>query len=186
MKAPQLATNDTLVKLVEPDIERDALLSVEWLNGELGRMTMRSMGNTDEAIDKILPATIEQEAARVKSFIEREDQLNWMIECDGKVVGSVWVDLVDSEDLPGPSVHIMIGDPDMRGRGIGSSTVKTVLDYLEKQGSDVIYSRHLTTSTHADKLLKFLGFTDLDKPYVRDALEFQNLVRNISTSAARY
>jgi RimJ/RimL family protein N-acetyltransferase len=100
-----------------------------------------------------------------------------MIEYEGKVVGSVWADLEDSEDVPGPSVHIMIGDPDMRGKGVGTSTVNTVLDYLEEQGHDIIYSRHLITNHRADELLKSLGFTNLGEPYISDTLEFQNLIR---------
>ena len=177
MKAPELITPDVPIRLIEPNVERDGQLGLQWLNGQLGRVTMRSMGNTEETISKMLPTTIEQEEERVSSFLDREDQLNWMIEYEGKVVGSVWVDLVASEDLPSPSVHIMIGDPDMRGRGVGIATVGTVLEYLEKQGNDVIYSRHLVSNEGADKLLKSLGFTELDKPYISDTLEFQNLVR---------
>ncbi len=177
MKAPQLEIDDAPIKLIEPVLERDAKLGVTWLNGELGRATMRSMGNTEETIDKILPTTIEQELERVRGFLEREDQLNWMIEYDGKVVGSVWVDLDNSEYLPGPSVHIMIGDSNMRGKGVGTSTIGAVLGYLEKQGHDVVYSRHLATNEGSEKLLKSLGFIDLGEPYIGDTLEFRNMVK---------
>lgn len=177
MKAPRLQTNDARISLVEPNIDRDAKLGVQWLNGKAGRATLLSMGNTKETIDSILPTTLEQEADRVRDFIERKDQLNWMIECEGHVVGSTWVDLNSTKDLPGPSVHIMIGDQDMRGKGIGKTTVSAVLDYLEKQGHTVIYSRYLTTNDGSERLLRSLGFTDLGAPYVSDTLEFQNVVR---------
>ena len=183
MKAPHLKTDNPPVRLVEPNIERDALLGTKWLSGELGRTTLRQMGNTESEIDQMLPATIENQAELVKSFLEREDQLNWMIEYEGKIVGSVWVDLDAKKDksgnviVPGPSVHIMIGDPDTRGKGVGSSAVGTVLAYLEEQGHNTIYSRHLTTNDGADYLLKSLGFTDLGDPYMNGTLEFQNLVR---------
>jgi RimJ/RimL family protein N-acetyltransferase len=179
MKAPQLETKNPDVKLIEPNIERDAKLGVKWLNGKLGRATMRSMGNSEKTLDKMLPTTVEQEAERVRGFIERDDQLNWMIESKGKVVGSVWVDLDGSEDVPGPSVHIMIGDPDMRGRGLGTSAVSAVLRYLEEQGNNTIYSRRLTTNEGADKLLKSFGFTELGEPYTSDTREFQNLIRRV-------
>ena len=179
MKAPQLETENAHIRLVEPDVERDSRLGVQWLNGDLGRVTMQLMGNTGDVIDKMLPTTVELESERVRDFIERKDQLNWMIEYEGKVVGSVWVDLDDSDDLPGPSVHIMIGDPTMRGKGVGGLVVGTVLEYLETQGNDVIYSRHLTTNEGSDKLLKSLGFDDLDGPYISDTLEFQNVVRKV-------
>lgn len=179
MKAPLLETKNALIRLVEPNVERDAQLGVQWLNGELGRVTMQSMGNTDEEIESMLPTTLEKESERVKDFLDKDDQLNWMIEYEGKVVGTVWVNLNSSQDLPGPSVHIMIGDPDMRGKGVGGSTVSTVLEYLGEQGHDVIYSRHLTTNEGADKLLKSVGFTELGEPYPSDTLEFQNLVRKV-------
>ncbi|MDQ5886595.1 MAG: hypothetical protein QG593_541 [Patescibacteria group bacterium] len=177
MKAPQLETKDTLIRLVEPNVERDAALGLKWLNGELGRITMQSMGNSEEALQEILPTTLELEEERVKDFIHGENQLNWMIEHDGNVVGSVWVDLHDSDDLPSPSVHIMIGEPAMRGKGVGTSAMGMVLNYLKEQDFNDIYSRHLTSNEGADKLLKQFGFTDLGNTYTSDTLEFQNLVR---------
>lgn len=177
MKAPQIETENVAVKLIEPDIERDAKLGVQWLNGELGRVTMQSMGNSDESLETILPTTLELEVERVKNFINGENQLNWMIEHQGKVVGSVWVDLDDSDHLPSPSVHIMIGDPAMRGKGIGTSAMGAVLSHLEEQGYETVYSRHLTTNEGADKLLKIFGFTDVGNPYTSESLEFQNLVK---------
>ncbi|HSH55893.1 MAG TPA: GNAT family N-acetyltransferase [Candidatus Limnocylindrales bacterium] len=176
MKAPELKTKDASIKLIEPNVERDAELGVQWLNGESGRATLRSMGNTEEVIDTMLPATLEQEAERVRSFLVREDQLNWMIEYEGNVIGSVWVNLGDSKEVPGPSVHIMIGDPEMRGKGVGGSAISAVLEYLEEQGNKGIYSRHLTSNEGADKLLQSLGFVDVGEPYLSDSLEFQNLM----------
>lgn len=175
MVSPQLNSNNNLVRLIEPNVARDAVLGVAWLNGQTGRDTMRSMGNSEATLDQILPTTLKLEADRIQSFIERIDQLNWMIEFDNKVAGSVWVDLKDSENVPTPSVHIMIGDPDMRGQSIGSLSIELVLGYLEKLGHTAIYSRHVSSNLGADKLLKNFGFADLGKPYMSDGLEFQNL-----------
>jgi len=165
------------LRLIEPNVERDAALGVAWLNGELGRTTLQSMGNGREAIAAMLPATIAQEQARVRDFLERDDQLNWMIEHEGHVVGAVWADLAPKDGLPAPSVHIMIGEPNARGKGLGTATIRRLLEYLEQQGNETVYSRHLTTNQPAGRLLKSLGFTELGKPYQRDSLEFQNLVR---------
>lgn len=183
MKAPQLDTENVAIRLVEPSIERDAELSVAWLNGELGRITMLSMGNSSDEVDAMLPTTIEKESERVKDFINRDDQLNWMIQCEGTVIGSVWVDLYDSAVVPGPSVHIMIGDPSARGKGVGSATIKTVIEYLEQQGHKDIYSRHLTSNKAADELLKYFDFIDLGEPYPENNLQFQNLIRKSSLPA---
>jgi RimJ/RimL family protein N-acetyltransferase len=181
MKAAELETDNALLRLVEPSAERDASLSVQWLTGELGHTTLLLMGNSAEAVREMLPTSLEKETKRIEDFLERRDQLNWMIEHEGKVVGSVWVDLEDSEELPSPSVHIMIGDPAMRGKGIGHSTIKAVLNHLEGEGHGIIYTRHTTSNERADELLKSSGFEDLGSPYTKDGVEYQNLVLHTNT-----
>lgn len=175
MKAPELETNNPAVILVEPDVERDAPLGVAWLQGELGRNTLSLMGVPDKDNK---PTTLAAERGRVQGFIEGRDQLNWMIQYNGKVVGSVWVDLATKEKLPAPSVHIMIGDPTMRGKGVGNFTLSTVLNYLEAQGYTTIYSRHLTKNKGAKSVLVSLGFRELGVPHTDDdGLTWQNVVR---------
>ncbi len=170
-----LQTNNPDVTLIEPDIERDAALGVQWLEGELGRATLTSMGVADKDNK---PTTIEYERERVRDFIERQDQLNWMIECQGKVVGSVWVDLEQVGNVPAPAIHIMIGDPDVRGKGIGFAATSKVTEHLESRGFESIYSRHLTKNNGASGLLQSLGFTKFGEPYTDDdGLEWQNVVK---------
>lgn len=67
--------------------------------------------------DLIEQPTFEREKARVSSFLSRDDQYNWMIEREERVVGSIWVDLRPSAVLDAPAVSCMIGDPAARGRG---------------------------------------------------------------------
>jgi RimJ/RimL family protein N-acetyltransferase len=173
--AETLQTDNPDVALVEPNIERDAPLSVGWLEGKLGRATLASMGVADKDNK---PTTPEEERERIKDFIERQDQYNWMIEYQGRVVGSVWVDLQQVDTVPAPAVHIMIGDPDTRGKGIGRAAIGRAIEYLESLGSKSIYSRHLTKNNGASGLLQSLGFADLDSPYTDDGgLEWQNVVR---------
>ena len=170
-----LHTNNPDVLLVEPDIERDAALGLQWLEGELGRATLTSMG-VAEKDNK--PTTLEYERERVRDFIEGQDQLNWMIEYQGKVVGSVWADLKQVGNVPAPAIHIMIGDPDVRGKGIGFAATSKVTDHLEGQGFKSIYSRHLTKNSGASGLLQSLGFTELGEPYADDdGLQWQNVVK---------
>lgn len=174
-----LQTNNPDVLLVEPVIERDAALGVQWLEGELGRATLTSMGVADKDNK---PTTVEHERERVRDFIEREDQLNWMIEFQGKVVGSVWADLEQVGNVPAPAVHIMIGDPDVRGKGIGYAATSKVTEYLENQGFKYIYSRHLTKNSGASSLLQSLGFINFGEPYNDDdGLEWQNVKKEIKT-----
>lgn len=125
-------------------------------------------------------ATIQLERERVRDFIERQDQLNWMIEYQGKVVGSVWADLEQVGNVPAPAIHIMIGDPDVRGMGVGYAATSKVAENLENRGFESIYSRHLTKNNGACGLLHSLGFTKFGEPYTDDGgLEWQNVKREI-------
>lgn len=173
MRTTPLETNNPHIQLIEPDIERDAPISVGWLEGDLGRDTLRLMGVSTE---KNKPSSLEQERERVEGFIANENQLNWMISYDGKIVGSVWADLRATDELPSPSVHIMIGDPDVRSKGIGTASIKAVIEYLRQADAQTVYSRHLLENESSKHLLSCLGFGDLGEPYTNnDGLTFQNV-----------
>ena len=173
-----METDNPAVRLLKPDIERDAPLGVEWLRGDIGRNTLQLMGVSPEQNE---PTILEQETQRVAGFIERQDQLNWMIEHDGRVVGTIWVDLEPTESVPAPAIHIMIGDSNVRGKGVGTSATARVVEYLEKQGNENIYSRYLTKNHIAKSLLGRLGFELYNEPYSdKDGLEWQNVKKQSS------
>lgn len=182
MKTTELATNNPNIHLIEPDIERDAPLGVQWLEGEVGRRTLTLMGVTDE---NNKPTTIDQERERVKEFIEKNGQLNWMIAYQGGVVGSVWADLEPTKYLRSPSVHIMIGSPEMRGKGVGLAATSAVVEYLHKQGYEQIFSRYLLKNEASKSLLARIGFHETGVPYTdEDNLEWQNVVKPSEARAA--
>lgn len=173
MKTIPLETTNPSVHLVEPELERDAQLGVQWLHGDIGRNTLQLMGVSDQDNK---PTTLEKEKQRVTEFIEKPDQLNWMIEYDRQVVGSIWVDLEPKDSVPSPAIHIMIGDPSVRGKGVGFSAVSKVAEYLKEQGNESIYSRHLTKNNGARTLLGTLGFKNMGEPYTDEYdLEWQNV-----------
>lgn len=177
MKAPELITNNPNVQLVEPDIERDAVFGVEWLEGEIGRSTLSLMGvaNKDNQA-----SSLDTERERVKGFIENDNQLNWMIQLDDKIVGTIWVDLKPTKDVLAPAVHIMIGDPESRGQGVGAASTNAVVDYLKQQGEEKIYSRVLVKNTVASKLLEDNGFRSLGDIYTdSNDLQWQNVVLSV-------
>ncbi len=174
MWTQDLAARDFGVKLVSPHIERDALLGVHWLEGEPGRDTLRLMGVSDQ---NNRSSTLEQERARVQDFLNRQDQLNWMIEVYGQVAGAVWVDLEPTGNLGALAVHLMIGDPAMRGKGVGSKVMQLVLGYLHRQGYRTIFSRHLADNKAAAALLAKADFEPSGEVCAdADGLRWQNIV----------
>jgi RimJ/RimL family protein N-acetyltransferase len=175
MKTVPLETENPSIHLVEPVLERDALLGVHWLEGDIGRNTLQLMGVSKEYNKE---STIEKEKERVTEFIEDKSQLNWMIEYDGQVVGTVWADLEPKHGVPSPSIHIMIGDSTVRGKNVGFTASSRVVKYLEEMGQETIYSRHLAENTKAKDMLRRLGFKDMGEPYIdQDGLEWQNVER---------
>lgn len=102
MFVSELKTDSGAVRLIKPSVERDAPLGVQWLEGDVGRETLRLMG-VNKGNNQ--PSNIYKERERVSDFLERSDQLNWMIESNGVVVGSIWVDLKATEYLEAPSSY---------------------------------------------------------------------------------
>src|SRR5215469_6425307 len=140
MFARALTAPNLPVRLVMPVVTRDSALSVRWLTGRQGRETRRMMGVPD---DHIAPASLEEEAARIASFIDRTDQYNWMIELDGTIVGAIWVDLQPSAMLAAPAVSYMVGEPSARGKGVAGASLAAVTDFISGEGFTTLHARAL-------------------------------------------
>jgi len=174
MLAKELKTSDPKLRLVKPDLARDPKISVNWLKGNEGRNTLSQMGVPEKDITE---PTLRGEISRVKDFIEKPSQLNWMIKFDNQIIGSIWVDIVEKYRTKPPSIHMMIGAPKFRRKGIGLIVMKTVLEYLVLQGYSKVYSRYLEENGGSAKLSKNLGFRKLGKTYVdNDELVWQNII----------
>ena len=160
--------------LVRPNVERDAPLSVVWMVGKEGNNTQRLMGNTEEHNK---PTTLAEEEARIREFIISTVQENWELMYNNTVVGAVWLDVVPSEYLGAPSIHMMIGDPSVRGKGIGVAACTALIERIRAQKTEpILYSRHLTSNDPVMKLLTKLGFEDDGASYLdHDGLEFRNV-----------
>ncbi|HSH31105.1 MAG TPA: GNAT family N-acetyltransferase [Candidatus Saccharimonadales bacterium] len=173
----ELKTDLPNVKLVKPDVERDAPLGVTWLEGEDGRKTLRLMGVT-EVNNK--PSDLETERKRIQGLAR---SLAWMIELDDKVVGAIWIDLEDTEYLSSPAVHLMIGDVRVRGKGTGSAALRAVIGYQGQLNKyEYLYSRYITLNKGSATLLERLGFEKLGSIYKdKDGLEWQNVRLDLSS-----
>lgn len=168
----ELETEIPGVKLIAPDISRDAALGVKWLSGDEGRETLRLMGVTDANNH---PTTLEAESARVHDFLHKQNQYNWMIALSGQVVGTIWVEL-NSRELHAPSVHLMIGETAARGQGVGTAALKSVLAYLKSRGDKTVYSRYMIQNEASRSLLAAAGFATDGQAYTdADGLGWQNV-----------
>lgn len=175
MIGQELETDLSGLRLVAPDVERDAPNGVEWLRGAVGRETLGLMGVNDADNAE---STLEAEADRITQMIESEDELAWMLERSGQVVGVVEVRLKGDTYLPAPNVSTMIGDTEARGQGIGTAAKRAVIDYMfNVRGAEQLYSRHLTRNTISRAGLTKLGFRDEGGAYQdADGLEWQNMI----------
>lgn len=171
----ELITANPAVRLISPNVARDAPLSVGWQDGPGGRHTLKMMGVMD-ADNR--PTTLELEQQRTRDFLEKTDQYNWMIQVGEQVIGTIWVDLLPVHQLRAPSIHIMLGDPAARGAGVGLAAAEAVVGFLQSQRHAPIYSRHLLDNLASRALLHKLGFVNDGAPYAAedDGFSWQNLV----------
>jgi GNAT superfamily N-acetyltransferase len=135
------------------------------------------MGNTD---DQIFASTLEGELATLRQFIELEKankQITWMLRSDGKTIGAVWIELDATEHLQAPAVHIMIGDPEYRSKGIGKDVMRGVVEYIKNVlKSEYLYNRHLVSNDVIDKVTKSVGLTKYGHRYTdNNGLVWQNV-----------
>ena len=158
-----LATPDARVRLVAPVVARDSALSVRWLSGSQGRDTLRMMGVPE---GEIRPPGLDEESARVASFIARPDQYNWMIEFGGRIVGAIWVDLEPSPMLAAPAVSYLVGEPSARGHGVAGAALAAVLDFMSGQVCPTLHARVLVTNAASARVLLRAGFADVGDPYL--------------------
>ncbi|HSX28560.1 MAG TPA: GNAT family protein [Candidatus Saccharimonadales bacterium] len=178
----ELTTENPDVRLIKPDVERDAPASAAWLESEQGRQTLHLMGVPDS---ENKPSTLLKEQERVRDFLSRKDQCFWMIELRKKVVGAIWTDLVPTEHLGAPAIHLMIGDPSARSQGAGTAAFAAVVRWLssDPQKNPKIYSRHLVWNEAAAALPLKAGFIN-DGPSYRDehGLEWQNVAYHVEVA----
>lgn len=163
--------------LLPLDIERDAPFAHSWFTRLEGHETLLSMGNAEHEIE---PSTLEGERSIMQEFIQLEqagEQITRMIIVDGKTVGVVWIELLENHNVKPPSVHIMIGDPDYRGRGLGLLVMQSIIEYVRVHlHAGAVYSRHLSSNTAITKVLEKLGFEADGESYAdENGLVWQNV-----------
>jgi len=169
-----------MIQFVEPNIDRDAPFAFAWFDRPEGKQTLLSMGNAE---NEITSPTLEGEIETLKSFISMEaegTQTTRMIRIDNKTVGAVWVEWSENHDVQPPSIHVLVGDPAYRGKGVGTAALKKAIEMVyEQKPSTNIYSRHLASNAPIANLMKGLGFIQDGGLYTdANGLQWQNIVKN--------
>lgn len=165
------------LRLIEPNPLRDAPITLSWFESSYGKETLLLMGNAEHEIG--VPS-LESEIQTLEEFIdlkEKNVQLTWMIQTENKLVGVAWIELVANHSVQPPSVHLMIGDKEYRGKGIGKATMLALIDYIKTYiETNTIYSRHLKHNVVATSMNRTLGFIDDGSSYIdKNQLEWQNV-----------
>jgi len=172
-----MRSNRSDIQLVVPDEKRDAVFALGWFKRPEGRATLLSMGNAESEIEL---STIETESATIREFLvleEQNKQITRMIRMDEKTIGAVWVELFENHGVKPPSIHILIGDPDYRGKGIGASVMLSAIEYVKDVlRISTVYSRHLVKNVAITKLNEKIGFEKDGGPYTdENGLRWQHI-----------
>lgn len=117
------------------------------------------------AINKIHTAITQTESITdirllIENQIQREENLSFVAELQGKVVGYMFSHIIYSGFGLNKSAWItmMEVDPELMGRGIGKRLAQKIFEAYKNQGIKDIYSSVLWDSTDLLSFFKTLGF----------------------------
>lgn len=166
------------VRLIDIDVNRDAVLVEKWLNGPYGVTTLRLMGMV---IPDDWKTSVEKEINQLQGIIDNPKEIAHMVEADHEVVGIVEAHLEEFSNLPAPNISIMLGSQAIRGKGVGYQAQILQLQELRDLGFDTVYSRVLTTNIASNGLLAKIGFIKIGNEYTEleqgEVLHWQNYRR---------
>lgn len=100
----------------------------------------------------------------IKDFGSKPDDKCFVAEADGKVVGAVWVRIIDDfghidDDTPSFSISLY---KEYRNRGIGTEMMKQMLEWLAQKGYKKA-SLSVQKANYATKLYLKVGFEILEE-----------------------
>ena len=95
----------------------------------------------------------------VKDFGKQKDDICFVAEVDGRVVGAAWLRIIDDyghidDDTPSLSISVY---KEYRNLGIGKSLIKTALDELKKRGYEKT-SLSVQKANYAFEIYKKAGY----------------------------
>jgi len=162
---------------VKPNPAIHAPITLGWFESGDGHETLLLMGNAEHEIE---PPSLQTELQILEDFVLLEkmnEQLTWMIDFGGDIVGVAWIELTENHGVKPPSVHLMIGNKEYRGQGIGRATMQALLAYIRNNiDTTFVYSRHLKSNSVVANMNQGLGFKNEGDSYLdENGLEWQNI-----------
>ena len=106
----------------------------------------------------------------VKDFGEQKGDVCYVAECEGKIIGAVWVRIMNdyghvSDDMPSLAISLL---PEYRNNGIGTALMKKMLSSLRELGYKGV-SLSVQKQNYACSMYRKLGFKAIqekDEEYI--------------------
>ena len=106
----------------------------------------------------------------VKDFGEQKGDVCYVAECEGKIIGAVWVRIMKdyghvSDDMPSLAISLL---PEYRNNGIGTALMKKMLSSLRESGYKGV-SLSVQKQNYACSMYRKLGFKTIqekDEEYI--------------------
>ena len=100
----------------------------------------------------------------VKDFGERKGDVCYVAECDGKIIGAVWVRIMNdyghvSDEMPSLAISLL---PEYRNNGIGTALMKKILSSLRELGYKGV-SLSVQKQNYACSMYRKLGFKTIEE-----------------------
>ncbi len=161
MIAKNIVINSDL-SLIKPNPKKDAPVSLLWLKGEHGRETMRLMGCI---VPEGFEPSLKTEIKRLKLMAKSKNEIIRMISYKGRIVGALEIWRVQYDNVPAPSISILIGNPAMRGLRLGSKILASIERILSEIGNEIAYTRTLLSNVSSTDFFQKNGFVKAGSPY---------------------
>ena len=99
----------------------------------------------------------------VNGFGEQDGDICLVAECDSKIVGAVWVRIMNdyghvSDDIPSLAISLL---PEYRNKGIGTALMQSMLEKVSNQGYKGI-SLSVQKQNYAARMYRKLGFNTIE------------------------
>ena len=100
----------------------------------------------------------------VKGFGEQKGDVCYVAECEGKIIGAVWVRIMNdyghvSDDMPSLAISLL---PEYRNNGIGTALMKKILSSLRELGYKGV-SLSVQKQNYACSMYRKLGFNKIEE-----------------------